>query len=256
MKGERSEILICRDSAEVSQRVAELFVQLATEAVSSSGRFAVALSGGTTPKALYALLASDQFRPRVPWSNVHLLWGDERCVPPDHHESNYRMTREALLDKISIPEANVHRMPVEQEDHNRAADEYEQTLREFFGLGAGKWPRFDLILLGMGEDGHTASLFPGTAALDVADRWVVANYVEKLKAHRLTLTASVINRAANIVFLISGASKAAVLKEVLEGEYQPHRLPSQLIQPVAGKLLFIIDREAARELAPSGGKAT
>lgn len=247
---QRREILICRDLQGVSRRAAELFVRLASESISSSGRFAVALSGGSTPKALYALLTGDQFRPRVPWSKVHLFWGDERCVPPDHDESNYRMARELLLDKISIPQENIHRMPAEQEDHNRAADEYEQTLREFFDLEAGKWPRFDLILLGLGDDGHTASLFPRTTALGVTDRLVVADYVEKLRAHRLTLTVPVINHAAHVVFLISGASKALVLREVLEGEYHPHRLPAQLIRPVEGKLLFIIDREAARELAP------
>jgi 6-phosphogluconolactonase len=246
------QIFICEDLNEVSQRAAELFAQLAGEAISSSGRFAVALSGGSTPKALYALLASDSFRTRLPWSKVHLFWGDERCVPPDHHDSNYRMTRESLLDRVPIPQENIHRLPAEQEDHERAAKDYEEALEAFFKLGAGRLPCFDLILLGLGEDGHTASLFPGTTALGVTDRLVVANYVEKLRAHRLTLTVPVINKAANVVFLISGESKASVLREVLEGEYQPHHLPSQLIQPVEGKLLFIIDREAARELAPSG----
>jgi 6-phosphogluconolactonase len=243
------EILVCRDLEEISQRAAEVFVRLANRAIASSGRFAVALSGGSTPKALYSLLASDQFRERVPWSKVHLFWGDERCVPPDHPDSNYRMTRESLLVHVPLPQENIHRMPAEQEDHDHAAAEYEQTLRAFFSLAMGEMPRFDLVLLGMGDDGHTASLFPGTVALEETDRLVVANYVEKLKAHRLTLTASVINHAAAVVFLIAGESKAAVLKEVLEGEYQPWRLPAQLIRPIAGKLWFIIDRAAAGSLS-------
>ncbi|MBI3951061.1 MAG: 6-phosphogluconolactonase [Acidobacteria bacterium] len=240
----RRGILICRHLEDVSQRAAELFVQLADEAISAKGRFAVALSGGSTPRALYTLLASDSFRDRVTWPKVHLFWGDERCVPPDHPDSNYHMARESLLDQVPIPQENVHRMPAEQEDHERAAADYEETLQTFFGLKPGQLPRFDLILLGMGEDGHTASLFPGTLALKVTDRLVAANYVEKLKAQRLTLTVPVINNAATVVFLISGASKARVLKDVLEGQYDPMRLPSQLIRPSEGRLIFIVDHAA------------
>lgn len=248
MKQSHREIVLCRDLSEVSLRAAERFVQLADTAASSAGRFTVALSGGSTPRALYALLASDRFRSRVPWSKVHLFWGDERCVPPDHPESNYRMAREALLDQISIPAGNIHRMPAEYENPGDAAAEYEETLKAFFRVPVGQWPRFDLILLGMGEDGHTASLFPGTAALAEQERWVAANYVEKLVTHRLTLTVPVINHAANVVFLISGESKASVLREVLEGGYQPQRFPSQFIRPEGGRLLFILDRGAAKEL--------
>ena len=250
------EILVCRDLEEVSHRAAELFVRLADEAVSSTGRFAVALSGGATPRALYALLATDQFRQRVRWPAVHLFWGDERCVAPDHPESNYRVAGEVLFDQAPIPVQNIHRMPAEYADHARAAAEYEQTLRAFFSVGAGGLPCFDLILLGMGEDGHTASLFPGTAAVAETERLVVANYVEKLGTHRLTLTVPVINRADHVAFLISGESKAWVLREVLEGEQQPQRLPSQLIRPVGGKLVFIVDRAAAKELTSSGAKVT
>ncbi|MFQ5796650.1 MAG: 6-phosphogluconolactonase [Candidatus Bipolaricaulia bacterium] len=252
MRGNRREILLCRDPEEVSQRAAELFVRLADEAVSYSGRFAVALSGGSTPRLLYAMLATNAFRQRVPWSRVHLFWGDERCVAPDHPESNYRMAREVLLDKTPIPVRNIHRMPAEQEDRLHAAAVYEQTLREFFELRGGELPCFDLILLGMGEDGHTASLFPGTPALAETERLVAANYVEKLGTYRLTLTVPVINHAANVVFLVSGKSKELVLREVLEGEHQPQRLPSQLIRPVEGKLVFIVDREAGKELSLSG----
>jgi 6-phosphogluconolactonase len=256
IKENEREIVVCRDLEDVSLRAAALFIQLADQRISSAGRFAVALSGGSTPRALYALLASDQFQPQVPWPQVHVFWGDERCVPPDHSESNYRMAREALLDAVPIPIQNIHRMPGEYADHTRAATEYEQTLKTFFEVPAGKVPRFDLILLGMGDDGHTASLFPGTAALAEQERWVTANYVEKLATHRLTLTVPVINHAANVVFLISGESKASVLREVLEGEYQPQRFPSQFIRPEGGRLLFILDRAAAKELRSSGTEET
>lgn len=248
MKGSRRDILLCRDPEEVSQRAAALFVRLAHEAVSSTGYFAVALAGGSTPRALYTLLTSDQFRPQVPWQHVHLFWGDERCVPPDHPESNYRMVREALLDQAPIPAQNIRRMLAEQADHTSAAAAYEQTLRDFFEVAAGKLPCFHLILLGMGEDGHTASLFPGTAALAETERLVVANYVEKLSTHRLTLTVPVINHAANVAFVITGSAKASVLKKILEGEHDPQQFPSQLIRPEKGQLVFIVDRAAAREL--------
>ena len=246
------EIWLCRDPEEVSQRSAALFVRLAHEAVLSTGYFAVALSGGSTPKALYTLLISDQFRSQVPWQHVHLFWGDERCVPPDHPESNYRMVREALLDQAPIPAQNIHRMSAEQADHTSAAAVYEQTLRGFFEVAAGELPCFHLILLGMGEDGHTASLFPGTTALAETKRLVVANYVEKLGTHRLTLTVPVINHAANVAFMITGSAKAPVLKKVLEGEHDPQQFPSQLIRPKKGQLVFIVDRAAAKELLLSG----
>ncbi len=245
------DILLCRDPEEVSHRGAELFVRLADEAVSSTDRFTVALSGGSTPRALYALLASDQFREQVPWSKVHLFWGDERCVPPDHPDSNYRMTRETLLEKAPILDENVYRMPAELEDHIRAAAQYEQTLKTFFQVPIGGLPSFDLILLGMGDDGHTASLFPGTAALEETERLVAANYVEKFGTYRLTLTVPLINQAANVAFLITGDSKASVLREVLEGEHQPERFPSQLVRPVKGQLVFIVDRAAANDLTLS-----
>lgn len=249
MRKRQGQIRLCRDLDDVSFRAAELFVRLGHEAVSSSDRFTVALAGGSTPKALYALLATDPFRLQIPWPAVHLFWGDERCVSPDHPDSNYRMAREAFLAKIPIPAENVHRMPAEDEDHDRAAAEYERALRTFFGVPGGEMPRFDLVLLGMGEDGHTASLFPGTDVLRETERLVAANYVEKVGMYRLTLTTPVINHAANVVFLVSGESKASVLREVLEGEYQPQRLPSQLVRPGKGHLLFIIDHAAAKELA-------
>ena len=244
----KREILVVSNPDELSRRAAQEFVRQAGEAVQAKGFFTVALSGGSTPKGLYMQLASDHYREQVPWSKVYLFWGDERCVSPDHQDSNYRMARESLIDKVPIPEENIYRMPAEQGDHDCAATEYEQTIKAFFRLEAGEQPRFDLILLGMGEDGHTASLFPWTSALEETDRLVFANYIGKLGAYRLTLTVPVINHAALVLFLISGESKASVLREVLEGEFQPQRLPSQLIRPVNGRLLFIVDHIAASKL--------
>src|SRR5690606_983517 len=174
------------------------------------------------------------------------FWGDERTVPPDHPDSNYRMAKEALLDFVALPASNVHRISGELEPA-RAAAEYEQTLRSFFAKRAGK-TRFDLILLGMGDDGHTASLFPDTEALNETERLVVANHVPKLDTWRITLTAPIINDAAHVAFLVAGAGKAAVLKRVLQGPRQPHKLPSQLIQPVDGELVWLLDKAAASEL--------
>jgi len=249
MKESSPNIATCCDLEDVSRHAAEEFFRLANAATASDGKFTVALSGGSTPKALYTLLASNTFRVRIPWEKVHLFWGDERCVPPDHADSNYRMVRESLLDHAPIPKENIHRMLGEDKDPAKAATRYESTLRESFGLASGQLPRFDLILLGMGDDGHTASLFPHTAALSETKRLVVANYVEKFGTHRLTLTIPVINHAAQVVFLISGGSKGAVLKEVLEGKEDPQRLPSQFIQPVTGKIQYIIDRAAGQELS-------
>ena len=249
MKENPADIARCLDLADGSRHAAEEFVRLANEATVSNGRFTVAFSGGSTPKALYTLLAGNTFRVRISWEKVHVFWGDERCVPPDHADSNYRMARESFLDHAPIPKENIHRMFGEETDPAKAATSYEATLRESFGLTPGQLPRFDLVLLGMGDDGHTASLFPHTAALSETKRLVVANYVEKFGTHRLTLTIPVINHAAQVIFLISGGSKAAVLKEVLEGQEDPQRLPSQFIQPVTGKILFIIDEAAGQKLS-------
>lgn len=245
------EIIVCSDVNQLNWRAAEQFVQLAVESVAGSGRFTVALSGGSTPKALYSLLASETFLPLVPWTKVYFFWGDERCVPPDHAESNYGMARTTLLDDVPVPKENVYRVPAEQGNAESVAAEYERILRAFFGFNRGQQPRFDLILLGMGQDGHTASLFPGTAALNERGT-VTANEIQGVGTHRITLTIPAINRAAHIVFLVAGSSKASVLKEVLEGQDRPARLPSQSIQPVEGKLLFLVDRAAASQLTSSG----
>ncbi len=244
----KPEIVVVSNPEELSLRAAQEFIQRAKESIREKGCFTTALSGGSTPRELYRLLTGFQCKNRVTWERVNLFWSDERCVPPNHIKSNYRMVRELLIDKVAIPQSNVYRMPVEQNDHARAAMEYALTIKTFFHLKDGEFPRFDLILLGMGDDGHTASLFPHTPALDNTGDLVSANYVEKLGEYRLTLTIPLINHAAHIVFLISGESKAAVLRDVVEGAYQPHRLPSQFIHPENGRLLFLVDRMAASKL--------
>ena len=249
-RGENVRILCVADAQALAQRAAELFQQNAQEQIAAHGRFTVALSGGSTPKAMFALLANEPYRSAIDWAHVYLFWGDERCVPPEHADSNYRMTRETLLENVAIPADNIFRLRGEL-DPAAAAREYTARLRQLFQPES--WPQFDLVFLGMGADGHTASLFPGTTALHAAaDAVVVENYVEKLKSYRLTLTAATINQAKTIVFLVGGADKAATLKAVLQGSYQPELYPSQLIQPVHGTLTWIVDEAAAASLEKSG----
>jgi 6-phosphogluconolactonase len=228
----------------VSQAAAELFAARASTAVRDRGRFSVALAGGNTPRRAYELLAQKPLCDSVPWSQVHVFWGDERCVPPDDSRSNYRMAREALLDRVPVPAAQIRRMRGEG-DPEAAAAAYERELRQFFSDGKS---RFDLVLLGMGDNAHTASLFPGLPVLDELARWVAAVYIAELQMHRLTLTAPAINQAATIAFLVAGADKAQPLKEVLQGPRDPQRLPAQLIQPVDGELLWLVDKTAAARL--------
>ena len=238
-----TEIRTHPDAASLARAAAEHFVTLAAEAIAARGRFAVALAGGSTPRATYALLTTEEFAARVDWSRVHVFWGDERCVPPDHPDSNYRMVREALLDKIPIPTENVHRIRGELSP-DQAAVAYHEKLEAVLGANA----RFDLILLGMGANGHTASLFPGTAALHEQARWVMAHYVDKLGMWRVTLTPVAINAAAHVTFIVSGAGKAEQLREVLAGPYQPDVLPAQIVRPTDGHLLWLVDAAAAVHL--------
>jgi 6-phosphogluconolactonase len=241
------EILVCRDIAELSRQSADRFRQLAVESAEAAGRITVALSGGSTPKHLYSLLASPDYKNQIPWNNVQLFWGDERCVPPDHPESNFRIAQEALLSKIKVPPENIHRMRGEQEPRAAAAD-YDKELQKFFGLSYGALPRFDLILLGIGEDGHTASLFPGSDALD-ATNVVVAPFVVKLNSYRLTLTLPVLNSAANVWFLVTGAGKADPVKEALSASSD---LPAARVQPTDGKLTWWVTRDAASGIPTPG----
>jgi 6-phosphogluconolactonase len=230
--------------AELFHGAASEFATLAAAAVQGNNKFSVALSGGSTPRSLYQLLASGAF-PNFPWDKTYFFFGDERHVPPDDPESNYRMAHEAMLSKA--PAANVFRIPAEMKDAGAAASAYEQTLRNFFRLGPAEFPRFDLILLGLGPDGHTASLFPGSEALKENKRLVVANWVEKFKTHRITFTYPVLNNAACVMFLASGVDKAGILREVLENPQAD--LPSQKVRPANGRLVWMVDRAAAAELS-------
>jgi 6-phosphogluconolactonase len=236
---------------ELFEAAAEEVIRCANEAVKERGRFTLALSGGSTPKNLFALLATNA-RNSLPWDKTFFFWGDERHVPPTDADSNYRMADEAMLSKIPVAAGQVFRFPAENPDASEAADEYEKTLQKFFVLKPGEFPRFDLILLGMGPDGHTASLFPGTEALKEKSRLVVANYVEKLKASRLTLTLPVLNAAHCVAFLVSGADKAPALHGVLEGEATGEQYPSKLVKPGGGRLIWFVDRAAASELSSAG----
>lgn len=230
------------------QAAADEWIDAATEAIAKRGRFAIALSGGSTPKSLFTLIAANASA-SLPWNQVFFFWGDERHVPPTDADSNYRMAQEALLSRISVPPGNVFRIPAENPDASAAAETYEKTLLNFFALKPGEFPRFDLILLGMGPDGHTASLFPETAALHEKSRLVVANWVEKLHTQRITLTLPVVNAARRIAFLIGGSDKATVLREVLEGKAPGEQYPAKLVQPIEGELIWLVDRAAASELS-------
>jgi 6-phosphogluconolactonase len=224
---------------ETPKDLAEAAARSFAKSAKERERFAVALAGGSTPKTLYELLAT-RYRDTLDWDKVHAFFGDERTVPPDHEDSNYRMAYEALISRV--PVGSVHRMRGEL-DPAEAAALYEKELGEFFGGP----PRFDLVLLGIGEDGHTASLFPGTPALDVTDRWAVENPVEKLNTIRLTLTIPAINAAKQVIFLVAGESKAEALKEILEGDADPHEYPAKLIQPEGGPI-WMVDQAAAQLL--------
>lgn len=239
------EIRVCDNAAVLTRVAAEVVAAAIGEATAPGERCAVALSGGATPLALYRLLADPTapFRRQIPWSAVHLFWGDERHVPPDHADSNYRMVREALLRSISIPEVNVHRVASELSNAAKAAALYEAELRSYFRAGGSSVPRFDLVLLGLGEDAHTASLFPGSEAVGERDRLVVAPFVAAQSGYRISLTPPVLNAAARVVFLVSGAAKAVALHAVLEGPHDPVRYPAQIV--AVERTLWLVDRDAA-----------
>ena len=243
------EIVVVESGEAVAWAAAERIVVLARAAATTRGRFAVALSGGSTPRALFAVLAQEPFRSAVAWDRIEVFWGDERCVPPTHADSNYRMARETLLDVVPILPERVHRMAGDTADHAAAAAAYEAEIaRVLGGTPGGPPPAFDVVLLGMGADGHTASLFPHTQALGERQRWVIANHVPELGVDRITLTWPILNRATHVFFLVVGADKAAVLREVLEGPPDLERLPSQGIRPETGRLVWLCDRAAAAAL--------
>jgi 6-phosphogluconolactonase len=248
---DQAELIVSPSMEALMLTAATGIVDAAKREVAQKGTFSLALSGGSTPRMLYELLARPDMAAEMPWDHTQIFWGDERHVGPDDPESNYRMAREALLDKVPIPQANVHRIPAELANAETVAVAYEDELRRAFGLEPGEWPRFDLILLGMGDDGHTASLFPHTQALHETKRLVVANPVPKLQTTRITLALPVINNAERIWFLIAGGTKAGILRQVLEGSADPETYPAQLINPVDGELFLLLDATAASELSPS-----
>ncbi len=243
------EIRILADGTAIAKRAAQEFVQAATAAVRAKGSFNVALAGGSTPKALYSFLVSDPaLRSQVPWDKLHLFFGDERHVPPDHPDSNFRMAMESMISKSPLKPEQVTRIKGEYPDAEKAALEYEKALRDYFKLKDGDNPRFDLVLAGMGNEGHTLSLFPGTKALHADGRLVARNWIGKLYTERITLTAPAASNSAEVIFMVTGADKALALKAVLEGPFEPEQLPAQLLQPKNGKLLWLVDSTAGSML--------
>jgi len=239
---------VLADPEAVCRRAAERFARLATAAIGARGRFVVALSGGHTPRRLHELLggADEPWRHVIPWSEVHVCFGDERHVPPDHPDSNYRMARESLIDHVPIPDNHVHRIPAEMPAAD-AATAYERTLRALLPDG-----RFDLILLGLGPEGHTASLFPGSPALGETQRWVRAVDVPQLRTQRITCTPPLLNASRSVLFLVAGMEKAAALRGVLHDARDPMQWPAQAIAPTDGALRWLVDRAAARLLPGNG----
>src|SRR5579864_2563986 len=245
-------ITVFADPSALARQAAETLVQQARESIEARGQFILALSGGSTPKALFSLLASDPFRSQIDWQNIEFFWGDERSVPPDHPDSNFRMANEAMLSRVPVPPEHIHRIRAElppEETAKMYAHEIASIVsRKAPGDSPGgapeNSPEFDCILLGLGPDGHTASLFPGSEALKATEATVVANWVEKFKTWRITMTAPLINRARRVMFLTAGDEKAAPLREVIEGERRPELYPAQLIEP-EGELIWLVDRAAA-----------
>lgn len=249
----RPRVLVFPDAAAVAREAATRFVRLSRQFISSQGAFHAALAGGNTPREMYRLLAGSEFRGQVCWEQVHLFWGDERPVPPDHPDSNYGMAWKELISRIPIPPAKVHRMEAENADLGRAAEKYQETIRNFVACDSRGFPRFHLILLGLGPDGHTASLFPDSQVSQSTLRWVDAPFVEHLRARRITLTLPVLNAAHHLLFLVTGAEKAGMLRSVLEGTGR-HPLPAQWVRPKDGELVFLTDAAAGRLVAspPAG----
>jgi 6-phosphogluconolactonase len=237
-------IKVFADLQALSHAAARLFAEEAARAIETKGRFTVLLAGGETPRRTYEILARQPLRDMVPWEDVHFFWGDERYVPPDDPASNARMARQVLFDHVPVPAAQIHPIPYRCSPRESAV-EYEDILRAFFSAGP---PRFDLVFLGLGENGHTASLFPGTSAVAERERWVTEVYVAEQGIFRVTMTVPIFNRAALVAFIVAGGGKALILRQVLEGALEPLRIPAQLIKPVNGALLWLVERKAAHLL--------
>ena len=241
-------IRIYNDLESLSQAAAELFTIQSRQASLICGRFSVALSGGETPRRLFEILATSPYRERIHWDEVHIFWSDERCVPENDPRNNAHMARQTLLDQVPIPTANIHPIRGDQSPQ-QAAIQYERELREFFSV---QNPNFHLVLLGLGANGHIASLFPHTEVLNEQGRWVSEVYIPELGMYRITFTAPFINQASQVVFLVSGRDKSSVLKNVLEGTYKPHKLPAQLIRPNGAQPIWLVDMAASRKLKVQG----
>jgi 6-phosphogluconolactonase len=240
--------MVCPEAEEVARAAARMFVEWAWQSIAAECAFCVALSGGSTPRVMLQALAGETFRSQVDWAKVQLFWSDERCVPPDDPESNYGLARRELLIRVPIPDANVHRMEAEREDLGRVAQEYEELLRRYLEHDAHGLPRFDLIYLGIGLDGHTASLFPGARGLRATSRWVSTPLAPASGKRRMTLTLPVLNAAKRVLFLVEGSAKAEILRTVLESNVEPP-LPAQLVAPVDGQRWFLLDQAAAALLS-------
>lgn len=243
----RPGVLVCPDAQAVAREAAVRCVELSQEFITKEDCFSVALAGGNTPRELYRLLASDEFRSQVEWSRVHIFWGDERPVPPDDPQSNYGMAYRELLSHVPIPPENIHRMEAEQPDLVCTAKSYEKILHSHLSIDSTGFPRFHLILLGLGPEGHIASLFPPTKDLLNTREWVAAPFVKKLRSRRITLTLPVLNAAYHVLFLVTGSQKAEILRRVIEGS-SGEPLPAELVKPVNGERVFLADRAAASAL--------
>ena len=247
---ENRKVELFANGMEIARRAADDVLRIAREAAATRGVFTIALSGGSTPKVLYALLAEHpSLRNSLPWDKMRVFFGDERHVGPGHADSNFQMASDTMLSKAPLQPEQIFRIKGEYPDTAQAAAEYEATIRREFALNSGEFPRFDLVLLGMGSEGHTLSLFPGTKALHETQRIVTRNWVGKLYTERVTLTAPAANNAANIIFMIAGADKACALKAVLEGPHEPEQLPAQMIQPSNGTLSWLVDQAAGSMLS-------
>lgn len=233
------------DAGELAKALAEFIIKIANEAIDTSGRFVIALSGGHTPETLFGVLSTEPYRGRIAWDKTFVFWGDERCVPSDNTQSNARMAKIFLLDHVDIPQSNINPVPVDLPP-DKAAAAYENSIKKFFG---SEEPCFDLILLGLGQNGHTASLFPGSDVVTDNIHLVREVYVPEQQMFRITMTANLINQARNIIFLVGGEEKSEILKIVLTAPYQPRKYPAQLIEPVDGNLYWFVDNRAAKFLS-------
>ncbi len=240
------QIALYPDTDILSRDAAQYVVRLAAEAIVIHGRFTIALSGGTTPKKLYALLGNEPYRNQIDWTRVEIFWSDERCVPPESEESNYLLAQQVLLSKIPVAASQIHRMPADEADRDAASAAYTDEMRRVFATSGT--PNFDLIQLGMGPEGHTASLFPHQASLHEQQRLVMPVTVPKPPPPRLTFTPPILNAARHVLFLVTGSEKADAVHAVLEGEYNPNEYPAQIVRPTNGEVVWMLDQGAASKL--------